>query len=265
MTEMVLYGSTRAPGKHGSAVRPGATLPEKNGEALKPDEGDRWVNEAIAAESRLRIAHHIGTRDTEDWTALMGKVKAVLDPNAPLPLFASDEWDPCQRGLEATFGTMQPVPYQGVGRPPNPRLVMPADFMYVQVVKHRENDRVVKVDRRVVYGNPERVQSVLEETGTTINTAFIERSNLTTRTWNNRFVRKGLGFSKDDDFLAWSLELTRVRDNFLRYHPSLRDVDEERTVREGRPRYRHRSPAMASGITDHKWSWKEVLYWRKPT
>ncbi len=191
-----------------------------------------------------------------------GEAEGQLDPEAPLPLFASDEWDPTRRALELTFGTWQPVPYRGRGRPRNPVLVMPKDFMYVQVVKHRENDRVVSVDRRIAYRKPEQVQLAVERTGTTINTSFVERSNLTTRTWNNRLVRRGLGFSKKDGFLAWSLELTRVQDNFVRYHPSLSELDEPLTEAQGRPRYRHRSPAVAAGSTDHRWSWRQILHWR---
>lgn len=231
---------------------------------MNPDEGDRWINVVVAAESRLRVAHHVGTRDTTDRRHTWEKFKATLDPEAPLPPFASDEWEPCRRGLESTFGTLQPVPYQGRGRPPNPILVIPQELMHVQVVKEREDHRVVSVDRRIVHGDPERIQLILEQTGTTINTSFVERGNLTTRTWNNRFVRKGLGFSKKDKFLACSLELTRARDDLVRYHASLRVPDATRAAHEARPRCTHRSPAMAAGITDHKWSWTEILHWRRP-
>lgn len=231
---------------------------------MKPGEGDRWVLEAIAAESRLWMAHHIGSRDAEDWTKLWGNVQEVLDPRARLPLFATDAWDPAQLGLEQTFGVWQPVPYPGRGRPPNPVLVLPKGFLYVQVAKHREGSRVVLVERRIVHGDPMRIQRILERTGTTINTSFIERANLTTRTWNHRFVRKGIGFSKNDACLEWSVELTKVRVNFLRDHPSLRKRKPGRPRKRGGP-YRHRTPAMAAGITDHRWSWMEILRWRPPT
>jgi IS1 family transposase len=207
------------------------------------------------------LAHHTGTRDSEDWTRLWNNVAKTLDPQAPLPLFATDTWDPAQEGLEEAFGHYEPVPYQGRGRPPHPVRVLPADLMYVQVQKTRQGRRIVDVTKRVVYGDAHRIQRILDRTGTTINTSFVERANLTTRTWNNRFTRRGIGFSKDAELHEHAIHLQNVYHNFLHYHRSLRKRKRGRPRKRGGP-YRHRTPAMAQRITDHRWSWLEVMQWR---
>lgn len=140
---------------------------------------------------------------------------------------------------------------------------LPPDVMYVQVEKCREGRFVVEVNKHLIYGDPDRIARILEQTGTTINTSFIERGNLTTRTWNHRFVRKGLGFSKEGRCLEASLHLMNVYQNFLRHHPSLRKRRRGRPRKRGGP-YVHRTPAMAAGITDHRWSWHEFLTRRRP-
>lgn len=151
-----------------------------------------------------------------------------------------------------------------MGRPRNPILILPSELMYVQIEKHRENRHVPQVGRNIIYGDPERIQDIIEETGRTINTSFVERGNLTTRTWNNRFTRRGIGFSKDDEYLECSLDLLKVRMNFIRFHPSLRKRKPGRPHKRDGP-YTHQTPAMAAGITDHPWTWHKFLHHRKHT
>jgi len=129
--------------------------------------------------------------------------------------------------------------------------------MYVQVCKRREGHRVVEVTQTIRYGDPGRIQAILDKTGTTINTSFVERDNLTTRTWNRRFTRRGINFSKDAIELEASLHLAKVHRNFIHQHPALRKRRPSRIRRYDRP-----TPAMAAGITDHRWNWLEVLQWR---
>lgn len=136
---------------------------------------------------------------------------------------------------------------------------MPPELMYVQVCKRREGHRVVEVTKHIRYGNLDRIQAVLDQTGTTINTSFVERDNLTTRTWNRRFTRRGINFSKDALELETSLHLAKVHRNFIHQHPALR-----KRLDGPRPRYDRPTPAMAAGITDHRWNWLEVLQWLPP-
>jgi hypothetical protein len=54
-------------------------------------------------------------------------------------------------------------------------------LLYAQVVKSYRRRRVVRVRHRVVFGTLASVNRVLATTGWQINTAFIERQNLTIR------------------------------------------------------------------------------------
>src|SRR4051794_20688352 len=54
-------------------------------------------------------------------------------------------------------------------------------LLYAQVVKTVRRRRVVRVQHRVVFGTLQAVQQVLAACGWQINTAFIERVNLSIR------------------------------------------------------------------------------------
>ena len=68
-----------------------------------------------------------------------------------------------------------------------------ADWIYLQMVKQRdEHGRFQGTKLRVIFGTKAEVIELLGE-----STAYIERSNLTSRLFNGRQVRKTLAFSKD--------------------------------------------------------------------
>ena len=81
-------------------------------------------------------------------------------------------------------------PYQGRGRPPTKKRPQPG-WQYMQVVKQRENGRVSGTETRVIYGDKLLTPALFGE-----HTAYVERTNLTTRHMTGRLVRKTLGFSK---------------------------------------------------------------------
>lgn len=212
---------------------------------------------AEAAETRLFPGYSVGQRTTENWTELFGGLQARFDPDALPPLFTSDNWDAIQDGLLEVFGVEVERPYAGRGRYPEPRRVPPENLRYAQVVKHRENGHLVSVERRIVWGDPHQIARDLH--GQKINTSLVERQNLTIRQSIRRFTRKSLGFSKELELLDCHLALFQAYQNFLRPHHSLR-----KRKRGRYPRYTKRTPAMAQGLTDHIWTWREFLRWRKP-
>src|SRR5215471_20147161 len=65
--------------------------------------------------------------------------------------------------------------------PPKPRWMPLPQLLYAQVVKTVRRRRLVDVQHRVVFGTPEAVQQVLAVCGWQINTAFVERINLSLR------------------------------------------------------------------------------------
>src|SRR5262249_40875276 len=73
---------------------------------------------------------------------------------------------------------VQPSRRQDKGPYPKPRWMPLPHLLYAQVVKTVRRRRLVRVSHRVVFGTLEAVHQVLAARGWQINTAFIERLNL---------------------------------------------------------------------------------------
>ncbi len=114
------------------------------------------------------------------------------------PLFVSDELPHYEDGLEELFHkVVQPEPTGNRGRPRDPQKVVDSDLDYATVHKTREKGRVVKGEKNIVYGTEERIEKKLEELPrNTINTSFVERSNLNWRLWDAHLTRKALAGTK---------------------------------------------------------------------
>jgi hypothetical protein len=119
------------------------------------------------------------------------------------------------------------------------------------VVKVRnKTGQVVEVSRRVVYGGPRRFgkQLRLRQLGTTIQTAFMER-------WYGTLRGLVAPLRRRTRCLSWSRSRHRGKVwlmvslyNFVMPHKSLR---------QGRTSH---TPAMAIGLTDHVWSYREYIW-----
>ena len=75
-----------------------------------------------------------------------------------------------------------------------------------------------------------------------ISTSYVERQNLTMRMGMRRFTRLTNAFSKKIENLSAAVALHYMHYNFARPHASLNG----------------RTPAMAAGVADHKWSLYEI-------
>ncbi len=117
------------------------------------------------------------------------------------------------------------------------------------MVKQRRNGRVIGTRLRVIYGDEEEVIALLGK-----STAYIERSNLTSRTFNSRLGRKTLAFSKLVQMYEASCAWEDTVYNLGRAHKSLR-----REVFNEERRWQRRSPALAAGLTNHIWSVEKIL------
>jgi hypothetical protein len=102
----------------------------------------------------------------------------------------------------------------------------------------------------------------LGQLGLTISTALIERVNLTFRQALAPLVPKSYSFCKEREQLQRRVVFFQVFYNFARPHQSLQTalpVHLRRRTSALRPRWRHRTPAMAAGLTDHVWTFRELL------
>src|SRR5499425_1488296 len=95
-----------------------------------------------------------------------------------------------------------------------------------------------------------------------LNTAFIERVNLTVRHGVAALARRTWATSQQAPQLLAHLEWWRAYYHFVRPHEALRVKLVQPRERGGNrlaQRYRHRTPAMAAGRTNRRWTTREVL------
>ena len=126
---------------------------------------------------------------------------------------------------------------------------------------------LVRVWHRVVFGTLETVNAVWAPLGWQINTAFIERLNLTIRHHVAAVGRRVSTLCKGEDGMRQQLALYHVYSNFCLPHASLRVPLPQPLPTNGTGSATHwwpRTPAMAAGLTDRVWTLREVLLFRVP-
>jgi len=162
---------------------------------------------------------------------------------------------------------VQPLRRQAKGPAPKPRWMPLPGLLYAQVVKTIRRRRLVRVRHRVVFGTLEAVEQVLAACGWQINTAFIERLNLSLRQHVAAIGRRVTTLCKHEDGVRQQLALYHVYYNFCLPHASLRIpvALPEPTHGTGSAKcWQPRTPAMAAGLTEHVWTLREVLLFRVP-
>jgi len=196
--------------------------------------------------TRLRAARGIGKSETEASIEVFQTLKRRGHPDAPPPIVS----DGCGGIREAMVEVYGKVPeYAGIGRPPTKKRPE-GSWQYLQVVKQRENGRVVGTRLRVVYGDKEDVLSLLAH-----NTAYVERTHLTSRHFNSRLTRKTLAYSKALEMHKAAATWEDIVYNLVRPLKTLRLEVADDPQRRWSPR----TPAMAAGLTGHVWTVKELL------
>ena len=127
--------------------------------------------------------------------------------------------------------------------------------------------RLVRVSQRVVFGTLEAVEQVVVACGWQIQTAFIERVNLSMRQHVAAIGRRATTLCKGEDGVWQQLSLYQCYYNFCLPHTSLQQAlpQPEPTHGSGAAKqWRPCTPAMAAGLTDHVWTLREVLLFRVP-
>ena len=227
--------------------------------------GTAWIWAAVAPECRLTLAAQVGNRNLYAARRLLRAVRHCVAKDT-WPLFTSDALRHSAHVLLEAFGVWQrPTPTGKPGRP-KPPVRMPHPLLgYAQVDKRRKEGRVVAVNRSIVFGSDKDIlawaQSLRRANGRTgqINTAYVERQNLTLREENGRLSRKTLAFSKTRRDLQRQLDVWRAYANFVRPHRSLRAPA---PAGSGPKRWLPRTPAMAAGLSDHVWTMDALLTFR---
>jgi IS1 family transposase len=181
--------------------------------------GDVWTWTALDADSKLIVSWYVGGRQHEDADAFMVDLASRLRDRIQLTT-------------------------DGLGSYPNAvGLAFKQNIDFAQLMKtYAAESRIgqaryspavctgarVRVDR----GNPDPAK---------ISTSYVERQNLTMRMGMRRFTRLTNGFSKKLDNHMAAIALHFMHYNFARTHKTL-----------------ERTPAMAAGVADHRWSLTEI-------
>ena len=209
--------------------------------------GDCWDHVALDAESRLVLSVVVGKRTEENACRVVHELCERTD-GRPLNLITTDEYPAYAAAIAAVYA--EPAS-SGAPGAEAPRL--PEWLVYATVHKARENNRVVKVEARLVYGTLVGLAAALVWAVLgCVSTVFVERSNGTDRLRNSRKVRKTYRFSKDWDVHEAMTYFTLYSANFCW---AVRTLREEVAPK----RYRPRTAAMVAGLADHVWTLKEWL------
>ena len=121
--------------------------------------------------------------------------------------------------------------------------------IYGQVIKKRRENRVVRVDRRLLLGTQAELDEALfhSEDSSTLNTSFVERHNLTIRQGCSYLGRRTPCHARRTEPLEGQVALLMAYYNFLRPHRALKFGKTLRT------------PAMQAGLTKKRLSFRDVF------
>ena len=226
-----------------------------------------WVWTAMDPVTKLLLTIDIGDRTLAMAQRVVHQVVQMLAPDC-VPLFLTDGFKEYATALLTHCGQwVQPPRQRAQGPAPKPRWMPWPTLLYAQVVKTVRRRRLVRVRHRVVFGTLETVNAVLAPLGCQINTAFIERLNLTIHQHVAAVGRRVSTLCKGEDGIQQQLALYHVYYNFCLPHASLRQplLQPEQTHGTGSAKHwQPRTPAMAAGLTEHVWTLREVLLFRVP-
>jgi IS1 family transposase len=217
-----------------------------------------WLWVAVDPLSKIIPVPHVGARTQDAAHMLVHDLYGRLAPDC-LPVFTSDGLNLYFYALTAHFGHW----VHGVGRRAREWQVA-AGLIYGQVKKVYRRRRLVRVSQVMRCGTRAALKATLRGLGLSgrLNTAFVERVNLTVRQSVAALMRRTWSTLQEAPQLLVHLEWWRGYYHFARPHASLRQALAQPIGRGGKrmaQRYRQRTPAMAAGLTQRRWTVRDLL------
>jgi len=212
-----------------------------------------WLWTAIDPISKFWLASVVGDRDGHSAWKIVHKVASALKRGI-VPLFITDGNRAYEQPILSHYGEWR----EPEARQRKPRWFPLPELLYAQVVKKRRRRRIVSVAKRAVFGSLTRVKEKMASHGWQINTAFVERHNLTIRQLVAGLGRRVNTLVQSPERLGQQVALAQAYYNFCLPSRSLALASTETLVSQSR------TPAMAIGITNRVWSLKEVLLFKPP-
>ena len=216
-----------------------------------------WMALALMVPTRLWLGGEVSeNRDSLLIEKLIEGVKRCASALGGAILFCTDGLASYPKAILKIFREKEPRREAG-----RCRLIEWKQILIAQVVKEYERKRVVGLTRRIYRGTQEAVSKVILQTQGRgeINTAYIERFNATLRSRLSNLARRTRSLARESKSLKAGMYLVGCVYNFCTHHKSLRM---EGLV--GGHKWLERTPAMASGITEHCWSVRELLWYKVP-
>ena len=244
----------RASGEHSQAIQAALVEQPHDLQHVQADElrvktqaGVLWMAMAMMVSTRLWLG---GTVSKQRDFSLIVRLAQVIGRCARRGalLLSSDGLASYPTAFTRVFRTPQRT-----GRRGPPRLVVWEDLTVVQLVK--AGPGTVGMMSRLVRGSGAGVVRGLRATAgcQVVSTAYIERLNGTFRSRLACLGRRTRGLARQQATLEQGMYLVGVVYNFCTFHQSLRQKDRSK-----------RTPAMAAGLSDHRWSVQEMLQYRVP-
>jgi IS1 family transposase/transposase-like protein len=215
-----------------------------------------WLWLAIDPCTKMLPVLHLGPRTQHMAHRVIHSLRQLLVPGC-LPVFTSDGLNVYFYALTAHFG-------QWLEGRKGRQWQVAAGLIYGQVKKRYRRRKLVRVTHVMRLGTEADLKVALQGLGLSgrLNTAFIERVNLTIRHGIAALARRTWATAQQSPHLLAHLEWWRAYYHFVRPHESLRVTLEQPRERGGKrvvQRYRQRTPAMAVGRTTRRWTTREVL------
>jgi transposase-like protein len=218
-----------------------------------------WMAFALMVSTRLWLGGVVSlSRDHHLADQLMRMVKACGQPLRPI-LVLTDGWSAYPGSIRRAF--REKVKHVA-GRGRSCLQVWP-DLLIGTVIKQRKKKRVVEVLRHMTQGGLSAATALLRTSrgGSALNTAFIERLNATFRQRLACLTRRCRHAARRVDVLEAGMWLVGCTYNWCWPHHELSRREAKAQGRKGEVLI---TPAMASGLTDHVWSVRELLSQRIP-
>jgi len=216
-----------------------------------------WMGMAMMVSTRLWLGGEVSERrDRALIENLITRVKRCASALGGAMLFCADGLASYPTVIKDVFREKEPR--QETGRC---RLIEWPNILIAQVIKQYEGRRVIGVTRKIYQGTKEAVAQMIRQTQGKgdINTAFIERINGTFRSCLHSLARRTRSLARQSKTLQSGMYLVGCVYNFCTEHKSLRLPG-----LSGGHKWLERTPAMASGITDHCWTVDELLSFKVP-
>ncbi len=242
-------------GAHAEAVHQASVVQPRDLGQVQADElhvktqaGVLWMALAMMVSTRLWLGGTVSPHRDRDLLARLVAIVVACARWGPL-LFVTDGLTTYIDVVRKAFRTRQPGAW---GRP---RLCPWPDLVIAQVVKQYAGRAVTGTVHRLVHGSVRQFLTLLWSTPgcQVLNTAYIERLNGTFRSRLAVLGRRTRRSARRVTTVVGGMYLVGTVYNFCTPHASL-------TTATGSLR----TPAMATGITDHVWTVSELLHYRVP-